>query len=219
MLLTRILTLVSACDDDTADSNGDYPDNDSPGCMTSRLVRARKAEERDASVDRAYVASKIAEALAKHDSKMLQITFHLDSTKPVDASKVTDGDLLDIHVKLFEGPKSFSNITIEDPALAVALQLIVVLFYIWLALQILITGPKYIFSLIFMVLAYVAAKTYMGNVDRIPDLLVLPLEIAKTFLMRKVGETAEKAAQSVVRITLKTLFEMANDIQVETQKE
>jgi hypothetical protein len=101
---------------------------------------------------------------------------------------------------VFHEEKTFANITVTNPCAAILLQFVVVVFYIHLALRVLIEGPakmlKPVLIISLLLLAYDVNKARHGHVAAGSDLLMTPLEYTRDVLQ----ERAHQGLRAVTKI-------------------
>jgi hypothetical protein len=106
--------------------------------------------------------------------------------------------------EMFQEHKSLANITITNLYMAVLLQLVVVVFYIHLALRLLIDGPMEMLEPMLitslLLLAYGVSKTCVGRVYAGPDLLLTPLEYTRDVLREKAHRGLRAVTKTFVGI-------------------
>jgi hypothetical protein len=149
----------------------------------------------------------------------------LDGTAPSQSRRDTDPTAQPLHVKIqmeldipshliargglpdvfrrtevFQEEKAFANIAVTNSYAAVLLQLAVVVFYIHLALRVLIDGPvkmlKPVLIISLLLLAYGVNKARHGHVAAGSDLLLTPLEYTRDVLQ----ERAHQGLRAVTKI-------------------
>jgi hypothetical protein len=108
--------------------------------------------------------------------------------------------------EMFQEHKSLANITISNLYMAVLLQLIVVVLYIYLALRVLIDGPMEMFEPVLitslLLLAYGISKACVGPVDAGPDLLLTPLEYTRDVLREMAHQGLRAVTKTFVGILM-----------------
>lgn len=165
----------------------------------------------------------ITEALAKHDRKPLQISFHVDLTKPVGSTKATDSALQVPCVKLFGCPKSFAIVDISDPPLAFVMQFLVVLYYTWVILRVFFYGAANEFLNILgssiCLAAYAIGKARFGTIVQGEDILLAPVEYVKDILVEIYGQATRKITREGLKMMVEALRDMADEIKVEVKME
>jgi hypothetical protein len=179
-----------------------------------------------------YVATKVAEALKERDRQQakdtekpsaspLLISFHMDMTIPKSPTASQMPPTVALRTRIVEGPKSLANITIKHPLAVIALQLIVVAYYVDLALRVFLYGPLSMFTSIFLdvlvLSAYVTWIARIGNVVTGSDLLLTPLEYIRDLLLEKTQEGVRFASRIVAHILMDTLPVLADEKIVEIE--
>lgn len=124
--------------------------------------------------------------------------------------------------KLFGTAKSVGNVAIRDIVLASIAQLVVVMAYIWIALNVIFRGPASmlytVFGIVTALLLYTSATESGGDPFETQDLVLAPLELTKEFVVGQIVHVASKALEKIVMVLAETLRAATDDVQVEAKK-
>jgi hypothetical protein len=209
-------------DDTLVGDSSDHNDNH-VGDKTSGRTKAFTRDEPLSQSVRDFVAFEVAKAIKEHDRQYAKdaekpknlpmlIKIHMYMTIPKRLATSPNPRVVTQHTKMFGGPKSFANITITNPVAAIALQLLFVVYYIELALRVLIHGPASMFTSLLMfslvMIAYAAWMAQIGNIVAGSDLLSTPLEYVRDLAM----EEAHRGVRMVVKIVVDVLVDALRDM-------
>jgi hypothetical protein len=137
---------------------------------------------------------------AEPNAQPLHVKIHMELNIPNHLIARAGLPVVFRRMKVFHEEKTFANITVTNSYAAILLQFVVVIFYIHLALRVLIDGPakmlKPVLIISLLLLAYGVNKARHGHVAPGSDLLLTPLEYTRDVLQ----ERAHQGLRAVTNI-------------------